>query len=181
MVVRRVSLQICALTLLAVAMLALAQPATAEVKIGVVNIELVVSESKSGKAARAEMEQLQEGKRQKLEAKRKEIMDLKKRIDDGHLSLAKDLLDDLREDYDAKVVDFGRMEDDANRELKKRSEKLLKEIEQKVLPVIDRVGKEQGFSLIFNKFQSGLVYADDTVEITEAVISALNAESGSGS
>ena len=39
--------------------------------------------------------------------------------------------------------------------------KELAELERRVFPVINQVGKEKGFTLIFNKFQSGLVYAED--------------------
>ena len=42
------------------------------------------------------------------------------------------------------------------------------------MPIIDQIGKEQGLTLIFNKFQSGLVYADDTVDITDEVIRRFN-------
>jgi Skp family chaperone for outer membrane proteins len=36
------------------------------------------------------------------------------------------------------------------------------------------VGREQGLTLIFNKFQSGLVYADQSVDITDDVIRRFN-------
>ncbi|MCH9647862.1 MAG: OmpH family outer membrane protein [Deltaproteobacteria bacterium] len=160
---------------------AAAQAGGAETKIGVVNVEEVVAQSESGKAARAEMERLQESKRGELEAKRQEILDLQKRIEDGRLSLAQDLLTELQESYESKVLDMRRLEDDANRELQKRSEKLLKGIEQQVLPIIDQVGKSQGFSVIFNKYQSGLVYASEAVDITSAVVAALNQQGSAGS
>jgi outer membrane protein len=40
--------------------------------------------------------------------------------------------------------------------------------------VIDAVGQERGLTLIFNKFQSGLVYADEAVDITDDVIRRFN-------
>ena len=42
------------------------------------------------------------------------------------------------------------------------------------MPVIESVAKELGYSLVFNKFQSGLLYADDAVDITAAVIQKFN-------
>jgi hypothetical protein len=36
------------------------------------------------------------------------------------------------------------------------------------------VGKEKGFTLIFNKFQSGLVYADDAIDLTDEVLKVFN-------
>ncbi len=36
------------------------------------------------------------------------------------------------------------------------------------MPVINQVGKEQGYTLIFRKFESGLIYADEAVDITDS-------------
>ena len=35
------------------------------------------------------------------------------------------------------------------------------------MPVINQVGKELGYTLIFRKFESGLIYADEAIDITE--------------
>jgi Skp family chaperone for outer membrane proteins len=42
------------------------------------------------------------------------------------------------------------------------------------MPVIDEVGREQKLQLIFNKFQSGLVYAEETLDITDLVLRRFN-------
>jgi Skp family chaperone for outer membrane proteins len=43
-----------------------------------------------------------------------------------------------------------------------------------VFPIINTLGKEGGYTLIFNKFQSGLVYADEAIDITDLVIQRLD-------
>ncbi|HXO20202.1 MAG TPA: OmpH family outer membrane protein, partial [Thermoanaerobaculia bacterium] len=48
-------------------------------------------------------------------------------------------------------------------------------IDQRVMPVINQVGKEQGYTLIFRKFESGLIYADEAIDITDLVIKRLDA------
>jgi hypothetical protein len=40
--------------------------------------------------------------------------------------------------------------------------------------VINQVGKEKGYTLILNKFQSGLVFVDDSVDITDEVLKVFN-------
>ena len=39
-----------------------------------------------------------------------------------------------------------------------------------MFPVIEQVGKEGGYAFIFNKFQSGLLYADEAADITNQII-----------
>ena len=40
--------------------------------------------------------------------------------------------------------------------------------------MIDSLGKEMGLAAIFNKFESGLVYASDAIDITDTVIKRFN-------
>jgi len=50
----------------------------------------------------------------------------------------------------------------------------LQALEAKIKPVIDGIGKEMGLAAIFNKFESGLVYASETIDITDTVIKRFN-------
>jgi len=178
MLSKKISALAGALTILGAGFLA--GPAAAQTKIAVINIDKVLQESSKGKAVQAEMEEVRNGKKAELEAKQNEILALKKRLEEGQLSLAPDRLESMTEEYERKVVDFQRAEKDANREIQRKGEKLLGDVEKQIMPVINRIAREQGYSLIFNKFQSGLLFADDQVDITPAVITALNA-SASGS
>jgi outer membrane protein len=161
--------------LLAVAIVA-AAPATAQIKVAVIDVQTVVTESALGQQAQKELEQLQGAKRGELEARGKELADLRKKIEEGRLSLAPEKLTEMSEEFESKGREFQRAEDDANRELQKRGEKLMGDIEVKILPIIDEIGKAEGYTLIFNKFRSGLLFADDAVDITKQVIDQLNAK-----
>ena len=44
------------------------------------------------------------------------------------------------------------------------------------MPVIDAVAKERGYNLVFNKFQSGLLFADASTDLTDAVITKFNSQ-----
>jgi outer membrane protein len=73
-----------------------------------------------------------------------------------------------------KGIALKRFEDDAQRDLNAARQRTLGGLEQQIMPIINMVGEEQGFTLIFNKFQSGLVYADQTIDITDEVIRRFN-------
>ncbi len=80
----------------------------------------------------------------------------------------------MTKEIEDKQIALQRFEDDAQRELNEARRRALGALEQRIMPVIDAVGQEKGLTLIFNKFQSGLVYADDTVDITDEVIRRFN-------
>ncbi len=65
--------------------------------------------------------------------------------------------------------------DDANREYTKMRDAELAKIDARVMPVINVVAKEGGYNLVFRKFESGLIYADDAMDITNTVIAKLDA------
>lgn len=153
-----------------------ASPAAAQgPKVAVINTEQVLLESQTGKAALAQLRELREAKEAEGQALQDEVQELRKRLTDGRLSLAEDKLAELEQQLEEKGIELRRFQDDATRELNKRRDEVLAEIDRKVLPIINQVGREQGYSLIFRKYESGLVFAADEVDITSEIIRRLDA------
>jgi outer membrane protein len=99
---------------------------------------------------------------------------MEQKLADQGSALADDKKEALQKTYQEKAIAFKRFQDDANRDLETAQKKELSDLERRVFPVINQVGKEKGFTMIFNKFQSGLVYADETVDITDDVLKQFN-------
>jgi len=151
---------------------------SAPTRVAVINVQRVLLESNQGKAARAKLEKVAQQKQDKAQAMRTELENLEKEISTKRLSLAQDKLDEMTKSYDEKKIALQRFAQDADRELKTEEQKTLMELEKSIRPVIDQLGKEMGFALIFNKLESGLVYASDAVEITDMVIKRYNDATG---
>jgi Skp family chaperone for outer membrane proteins len=154
-----------------------AQPAAAPkpLKIGVIDPERIVRESVRGKQAietlnKARDERLAEGNKMK-----QEIADLQKRVNDGRLSLGQDKLQQMSDEIQAKTVALQRFGEDAQQFMARREQEVMEPIEGQILRVINQVGAEQGFTLIFKKFESGLVFADQSVDLTQTVIQRFDA------
>ena len=143
-------------------------------KVAVIDVERILLESNRGKKALAEIEALRKKKQQAGEAQQKEVDDLRQRVKAGELSLSQDKLADLKKQLEDKLIALQRFQDDAQRDLSKKRDEVLDQIEKSVFPVINKIGAEGGYTLIFNKYRSGLVYADDAVDITEEVIARYN-------
>jgi Skp family chaperone for outer membrane proteins len=144
-------------------------------KIAVINTEQILLDSQTGKKALADLKKVQDQKEAELNAKQEEIKTLQAKIDSGRLSLAQDKLADMEKQLEDKVIAGRRLQDDANRDLNKKKDDVLGSVDQRVMPVITQLGKEMGFTLIFRKFESGLIYADDALDITPLVIQRLDA------
>jgi outer membrane protein len=148
------------------------------IKIAVIDTEKILLSSQAGKKALADLKKLQEQKETDLRTRAQELKDLQTKIADGRLSLAQDKLADLSKQYEEKEISLRRAQDDANRELGKKRDEMLGAIDDRVMPVINQVGKELGYTLIFRKFESGLIYADEAIDITNVVIQRLDGAAG---
>ena len=81
---------------------------------------------------------------------------------------------ELRKQLEDKEIAIRRYDDDATQELEKAKGTELGGLEKQIMPIIQEIGREQKLLLIFNKFQSGLVYADEAVDITDQVLRRFN-------
>lgn len=152
-----------------------AQSATA--KIAVIDVQRLLTESEAGKTALESLKKLGESKQQQAIALQAEIEDLRKRITAGRLSLSEEKIAELEKSGEEKMIAFTRFQDDADRELQKARLEAFDRIEKRVIPIIDAIGDEFGYTAIFNKFQSGLLYAPDDVDITTLVLERFNTQS----
>ena len=161
-------------SVLALLVAALAVPAAAQTKVAVIDVQRVVTESDPGKEALQKLKQLSDRKVQEGQGIQQELATLRDQFNKQRFTLSDDKLEAMTKEIEDKQIALQRFEDDAQRELNEARRRALGELEQRIMPVIDAVGTERGLTLIFNKFQSGLVYADETVDITDDVIRRFN-------
>jgi outer membrane protein len=144
------------------------------VKLAVINVDRLVTDSALGKEAFARVKKIADQKKEEGEKLTKELREMEQKLADQGASLADDKKDSLQKQYQEKAIAFKRFQDDAQRALEEAQKKELEELQKRVMPVITQIGKERGFTLVFNKFQSGLVFADESVDITDDVLKRFN-------
>ena len=152
-----------------------ALPALAQQKIAVIDVARIMTESKRGRDVLAQLEKLQADKTAELQALTEEIAELQKRFQEGRLSLTEEKLAELQSELESKGRNFERAREDAERLVQRTRAEDIKKVEDEVLPIINLVGKELGYTLIFQKYQSGLVYAAEELDITELILQRFNA------
>jgi len=151
-----------------------AMPAAAQVKIAVIDVQRVVTESDPGKEALQKLKTLQDAKIDQGRGLQQELSALQEQLSKQRFTLSEQRLAELSKEIEDKQIALQRFQDDAERELDEARRRELGGLEGRIMPVINEIGAERGLTLIFNKFQSGLVYADDTVDITDDVIRRFN-------
>lgn len=154
---------------------AAAQPAVAQqTKIAVIDVQRVVTESDPGKEALQKLKALQDAKIEEGRAMQQELTSMQEQMAKQRFTLSEERIAELSKQMEDKQIELQRFQDDAERELDEARRRELGGLENRIIPVINALGAERGYTLIFNKFQSGLVYADEAVDITDDVIRRFN-------
>jgi outer membrane protein len=147
-------------------------------RVAVVDVQKVLTQSTAGKAAYEKLKKMQEDRLNKAKQMDEEMKKLDSDLATKRISLAEDKLAEMTKQLADKKIAMQRFAQDADREIGEARDRELQALQVKIEPVIDALGKEMGLALIFNKFESGLVYASEAVEITDTVIQRFNAASG---
>ena len=159
---------------LAALIFAVALPAVAQSKIAVIDVQRVVSESDPGKQAIQKLKEISDAKVQEGQNLQQELATLQEQFNKQRFTVSEERLAEMQKELEDKNIAIRRFEDDAKRELDDARRRELGGLEERILPIINQLGQEQGITVIFNKFQSGLVYADEAVDITDEVILRFN-------
>ena len=120
------------------------------------------------------LQQLQEAKIAEGRAIQEKLDALREQLSKQRFTLTEAKVAELSKEIEDKGIEMRRFQDDAQRELDEARRTALGGLEERILPVIDEVGIEKNMTLIFNKFQSGLVYASEGIDITDEVIRRFN-------
>ena len=163
--------------LISIAVAALAAPMFAQntpARVAVIDVQKVLSQSTAGKAAYEKLKKVQDEKMEKAKGMDEEMKKLDAEISSKRLSLSEDKLAEMQKTLAEKRISMQRYAQDAEREINEARDRELMALEARIKPVIDAMGKEMGLAAIFNKFESGLVYASDAIDITPEVIKRFN-------
>jgi outer membrane protein len=144
------------------------------IRIAVIDVERLVRDSALGKEAFGRVKKISDDKKAENDRLQKELRDIEQKLSTQGQSLSDDKREQLQKQYNEKSIDYKSFTEKASRDLDQVQKKELADLERRVFPIITQLGKERGYTLIFNKFQSGLVFADDAADITEDVLKRFN-------
>ncbi|MGH9465349.1 MAG: OmpH family outer membrane protein [Thermoanaerobaculia bacterium] len=139
-------------------------------QIAVIDVQRLLSESRAGKEALDRLRALGQQKQGEIEGKQTEITDLRQRLEEGRLSLSEERQVELEKGLQDRLIELRRLQDDAERELQQQRAAAFGKIEELLIPLIATVAAEKGYTLVFNKFQSGLLFATEGADITDAIL-----------
>ena len=140
------------------------------VKIGVVNVQRVISESQKGKMAREKLIKRFDQMRKELDLRRAEIEKAKLELERQASILAPDVRYDKEKTLKRKMRDFEDHYRDINDLMKREEIKSTRPILEELSRLIKKLGQEKGYTLILESNRSGIIYVPESVDLTDEVM-----------
>ena len=142
-------------------------------KIGVLNMQRVLSTSDAGKAAQAEIKTQRDKMLQDLKVKGAEIDALGKQFERESMVMSKEKREEKEREYRIRINDFKTLEKRYNTQSQDLQKRLLNGIVKDVFALVEEIGKNEGYLLIVRR--EGVVYSPGSIDITDELIKQMNA------
>jgi outer membrane protein len=160
------------------------QASPSALRVGIVDLDKALKESSAGKQALATLKQfrdkvvkdINEKKRQK-DAKEGTLRDLQTELTSQSMVLSDSAKQTKEENYRRQVRDLRKFIDDSNRfieeserELREREAELTSRLLRDLLEIVKAVGREESFTIIFERNDRVLLFVADAIDLTEKII-----------
>lgn len=145
-------------------------------KIGFVDLQRVVVESKKGQDLLAKLRSGREGKQKEVDAEEEKIRKM-----EGDLEKQRSVLSEAaRKDREKAVLDrareLRRKVEDLNREFGEKERELQNQLIREIAGVVATYGEKNGYLLIMERRAGGVMYGNPTADVTKEVIAAYDGQ-----
>jgi outer membrane protein len=152
--------------------------AAAEGKIAVVDVQRAVMATEDGIRAQATLKKLFDKRQQDLDAKQTELARARDDIEKQSRVVSREALQKRMEDWQRRMVELQTVFVDYNKELQKKQGELTGPVIKKMMGVISRLAKKNGYELILDK--QAAPYARQDLDLTEQVVQMYNSGADPG-
>ena len=152
-----------------------ATPVMAETqKIGYVDLQKALNLSAAGKEAKEKIKTKVQTYDAEVRERQEELKKLKDDLEKQAMLLSEEARNSKERDYQQKVKDYQRFTKDIQETLQQTDADLTRKILESLLKVVQEVGKSEGYTLVLEKTESSIVYADESIDISDEVIKAFD-------
>jgi outer membrane protein len=155
-------------------MLCLAGGAYAQqpMKIAVINVQSAIVSTKDGQKANAKLESEYGPKKKDFDSRNAEINQLQDQLSKGGSLMSDDKRSTMVRDIDEKKRRLERDLSDARDEMSKEQQELLGGLAQRVMAVIEKYAKDNGYSLVLDDSapSTPVLYESTAIDITQDIV-----------
>jgi outer membrane protein len=147
-----------------------------DLKIAYVDIQKAVNECNSGKDAKKAITKEVEKFQRLIVDRQKELQTMKESLEKQAPMLTPDARATREKDYQNKLREFQRWGEDTQNEINQKRMEMERNISIGLQKVIQKVGADEGYTFILEKNENIVLYISKTIDITDRVIKAYDAQ-----
>jgi outer membrane protein len=146
----------------------------AEFKAGFVDLQRALLEVEEGRAAKARLQKMVEDKQKELdqeqEALRKELQTLDKQAS----AMSEETRIQKQTQLQQRALALGQKWEKGQKEMAQKERSELQAIFSKMDPIIAEIAQREGLTMVFEKTDSGLVFAPSSLDLTNELVRVYN-------
>lgn len=162
------------ISIILLAFLFFAVPVCAQ-KIAYVDMQRALNLSKAGIAAKEQMTTQVQKFEGEFQSKQQELLQMKEDLEKQAALLSETARSERERDYQRRVTELQRFQQDIQEELQQQDAEFTSRIINEMFDVLQQLGEEGGYTMIIEKNEGAIVYADPEIDLTDALIKAYDA------
>jgi outer membrane protein len=131
--------------------------------------------STEGKKTVAQLQAKQQSIKEELNQIDQDVENIESRLKTQRLTLTQETQQTLAMDLDRLRTRRKRVEEDSLKDYQRLEFQLINRFKQEVIPIIETVAKERGFSLVLDLSTTGVAFFEKAIDITEEVVKRYDA------
>jgi outer membrane protein len=148
----------------------------AELRIAYIDIQRAINECHAGKEAKKLITKDLEKIQRSNTDKQKELQSMKETLDKQAPMLTADARVAKEKEFQGKVRDYQRWVDDSQNEMNQKRIEMERNISTALVKVIQKLGADEGYTLILEKNESIVLFVSKAIDITDRAIKAFDAQ-----
>lgn len=149
-------------------------------KIAIVDLARALNESDSGKKAKTELEGLVKSKQTEIDRRGREIEELRINLEKQASVLSQDARKSKEDELERMIREYQRLVSDSQADIKKKEKELTDDILKDLRALVEKIGEEEGYGLIFEDAEGLILHAKKELDLTERIIKQFNESRAKG-
>ncbi len=147
----------------------------AQSKVGVINSQEVLEKSAEGKRVIARIQERDKQYQANIAKQDEDIRNLQTSLNTQRLTMTDEAALAKQADLEKKTTDRKRMAEDAYSGMQELTARLFKKVQDELIPLVEQLGKERGFEIIFDLQKSGAAWFSPAIDLTPELIKRYDA------
>ena len=152
-------------------------PAEAQ-KIGVVDMQRALMETEDGRKAKDQLKKLFESRQKTLDKQQEDLKAMKEGLEKQQSVLSREVLGKKAEELQKKFAELQTTYMEFQRELQAKEGEMTRPILDRMQRIMKRIGQSDGYALIMERGEAGVIYVPSTYDLTDVLIQRYNAGEG---